>query len=82
MPTIYDLMAVVMFACPHCHAPEGEQCHNTRGRRSWGCHWQRRDAVQQWRKADHQELYKRFRDECLRRLDVMRTPEHGTGGCA
>jgi hypothetical protein len=78
---IYDAMAIVFGDCPACSAKTGEECMNRSGRRSSSTHWQRKAAVQEWRKADHQALYKEFRRAALEWLLRMEQPEYGLSGC-
>ena len=77
----YDTMAIVIADCPTCNAPAGEECINNSGNRSRSTHWQRKQAVQEWRKADHQELYRQFRREVLDRIAMIGSPEYGMSGC-
>jgi len=79
---VYDMMAIVFGDCPACSAKAGEECMNRRGRRSSGTHWQRKAAVQDWRRADHQKLYKQFRSEAIAQFERRQTPEYGLSGCA
>lgn len=78
---IYDMMAIVFGPC-HCGAKAGEECMNRFGRRSGSTHWQRKAAVQEWRRADHQGLYKQFRLEALRMVELREVPqEYGLSEC-
>jgi hypothetical protein len=79
--TVYDLMAITIADCPCCDAKIGEGCVNNSGKVSNCVHWQRKQAVQEWRKADHQGLYKKFRREIVERLELLKTPEYGMEGC-
>jgi hypothetical protein len=78
---IYDAMAIVFGDCPACEAKAGEECMNRSGRRSGGTHWQRKAAVQEWRKADHQKLYQQFRLSAIEWLGRKEQPEYGLSGC-
>lgn len=77
----YDMMAIVFGPCPHCSATAGEECVNQSGRHSRSTHWRRKLAVQEWKKADHQKLYREFRRAAIEILDRKQKPEYGLSGC-
>lgn len=78
---VYDMMAIVFGDCPACSAKACEECVNRSGRRSGSTHWQRKAAVQDWRKADHGKLYKQFRMEAIAHFERLHAPEYGLSGC-
>lgn len=77
--TLYDIMAVVIADCDVCGAKAGDLCRQNSNKLTKCVHWQRKAAVQRWRKADHQELYRRFRREVLDSLQIE--PEYGLESC-
>jgi hypothetical protein len=78
---LYDAMAITIADCPFCGAKIGHDCINTNGRLTKSTHWKRKCAVQEWRKADHEALYRKFRKEVAARLELLKTPEYGFSGC-
>lgn len=79
--TLYDLMAITVADCPHCHAKSGTKCANNSGKQSGSVHWQRKQAVQMWRKQGNEQLYKLWRRDCIETIKRINEPEYGTSCC-
>lgn len=57
----YDQLAIEVATCPYCLSPPGERCKNIKGKPVLTTtHFQRRGALQIWRKENEEEYQQRL----------------------